>query len=120
VIDDEMCGAMLRVAKGFKTGQEELAANVIKEVGIGGQFLSHRHTLKHAKAERWYPSLYKRMKKTETRWSLEAIGPNDLAVTAKNKVDEILKTHKAEPLSNETQRAIRDIVTRAEKQPVSA
>jgi len=120
VIDDEMCGAMLRVAKGFKTGQEELAANVIKEVGIGGQFLSQRHTLKHAKAERWYPSLYKRMKKTETRWSLEAIGPNDLAVTAKNKVDEILKIHKAEPLSNETQRAIRDIVTKAEKQPVSA
>ena len=118
VIDDEMCGAMLRVAKGFKAGHEELAESVIKEVGIGGQFLSQGHTLKHIKAERWFPSLYKRMKKSETGWSLEAIGKNDLAVAAKNKVDEILKTHKTEPLSNETERVLRDIVAKAERQLV--
>jgi trimethylamine--corrinoid protein Co-methyltransferase len=120
VIDDEMCGAMLRIAKGFEAGQEELAENVIKEVGIGGHFLSQGHTLKHIRAERWFPSLYKRMKKSETGWSLEAIGKNDLAVAAKNKLDEILKTHKAEPLSNETERALRDIVAKAERQLVIA
>jgi len=120
VIDDEMCGAMLRVAKGFKTADEQLAGDVIKKVGIGGHFLAQGHTLKHVKAERWFPSLYKRIKKTETEWSLETIGKHDLAAAAKNKVDEILKTHKPEPLSSETQRALHDIVAKAEKQLVAA
>ena len=116
VMDDEMCGAMLRVAKGFNTGEEELAQKVIKDVGIGGHFLSQSHTLKHANAERWFPSLYRRMKKTETEWSLEAIGKYDLAASAKKKVDEILKTHKPEPLSGDVQRRVDEIVARAEKQ----
>ena len=115
VIDDEMCGAMLRVARGFETNLETLALEPIKQVGIGGHFLAEAHTLKHGKAERWFPSLYKRMKKTEASWSLETMGSHDLAAAAKNKVNEILRTHTPEPLSGEIQRKINDIVTKTER-----
>jgi len=115
VIDDEMCGAMLRVARGFEMTDETLAADVIKKVGIGGHFLAENHTLKHGKAERWFPRLYKRVKKTEVEWSLETMGHHDLAATAKNKVDEILRSHKPQPLSRETQQAINDVVAKTEK-----
>ena len=114
VLDDEMCGAMLRVARGFTTTEEQLAEKVIAKVGIGGQFLAETHSLKHFKAERWFPTLYKRVKKTETEWSLETIGRHDLAVAAKQKVDELLRTYKPQPLPSKTQEAISDIA-KAEK-----
>jgi trimethylamine--corrinoid protein Co-methyltransferase len=119
VIDDEMCGAMLRVARGFKTSDEQLAVGLIKKVGIGGHFLAESHTLKHGKAERWFPSLYKRMKKTEVGWSLATMGRHDLAAAAKNKVDEILRTHKPQPLNRETQQALNDIVAKTERQAIT-
>jgi trimethylamine--corrinoid protein Co-methyltransferase len=115
VTDNEMCGAMLRVAKGFVTAEEQLAEKVIAKVGIGGHFLAEPHTLKHARAERWFPTLYKRIKKTETEWSLETMGRHDLAAAAKQKVDEILRTHKPQPLPSKAQEAINEIVAKAEK-----
>jgi len=119
VIDDEMCGAMLRIAKGFEGTEETLAVEVIKKVGIGGHFLAESHTLKHGKSERWFPTLYKRLKKTEAEWSPETMGRQDLAAAAKIKVDEILRTHNPLPLSSETQQAINDIVARSERQVIS-
>jgi trimethylamine--corrinoid protein Co-methyltransferase len=119
VIDDEMCGAMLRIAKGFEGTEETLAVEVIKKVGIGGHFLAESHTLKHGKSERWFPTLYKRLKKTEAEWSPETMGRQDLAAAAKIKVDEILRTHNPLPLSSETQQAIDDIVAQSERQVIS-
>jgi trimethylamine--corrinoid protein Co-methyltransferase len=114
VIDDEMCGAVLRVARGFETTEETLATDITKKVGIGGHFLAESHTLKHGKTERWFPNLYKRVKKTEVEWSLETMGRHDLAAAAKTRVDEILRIHHPDPLSGETQQAINEIVAKAE------
>jgi trimethylamine--corrinoid protein Co-methyltransferase len=116
VIDDEMCGAMLRVARGFETTEVTLATDTIKKVGIGGHFLAEPHTLKHGKEEQWFPTLYKRMKKAEMEWSLEAMRRQDLATAAKEKVDAILRTHSPQPLSDETQRTINDMVAKSERQ----
>jgi trimethylamine--corrinoid protein Co-methyltransferase len=116
VIDDEMCGAMLRVARGFETSADTLASDTIKTVGIGGHFLAQPHTLKHGKDERWFPTLYKRVKKTEAQWSLETMSRQDLATAAKEKVDTILRTHKPQPLSKETHRTINDMVATSERQ----
>lgn len=115
VLDDELCGAMLRIAKGFRAYDEDLARDTIEKVGIGGHFLAERHTLKYAIEERWFPSLYKRMKKTQAEWSLDTMGHHDLVVGAKDKVKTILESHKPEPLDIETRRAINDMIARAEK-----
>ena len=115
VIDDELCGAMIRVANGFRTTKDELACNVIEKVGIGGHYLGESHSLKHIRSERWFPSLYKRMKKTETQWTLEDMGKHDLAAAAKKRVQDILKTHKPDPLSDDIQNALHAIIAGAER-----
>lgn len=115
VIDNELCGGMLRIARGFGATDEDLARDTIEKVGIGGQFLAEKHTLRHVNAERWIPSLYSRMKKREIEWNLESFGRHDLVAAAKERVKKIVETHKPEPLDIEVQRAIDHIVTKAER-----
>jgi len=115
VIDDEFCGTMLRVARGFESTDEHLATDVIQSVGIGGNFLGQRHTLKHVTTEHRYPTLYRRSKKAVSEWNLDAIGRHDLARAAKERVKHILENHKPDPLDIGIQKTISEIVARAEK-----
>ncbi|MDH5437814.1 MAG: trimethylamine methyltransferase family protein, partial [Candidatus Bathyarchaeota archaeon] len=114
VIDDEIWGALLRVARGFEVNEETLAVSSIKKVGVGEHFLGERHTLKHVR-EYWYPRLYSRVKKSEDLWNLEMLGRKDLAGAARKKAKEILRTHQPEPLEKDIQQRIQMIVANAEK-----
>jgi trimethylamine--corrinoid protein Co-methyltransferase len=40
---------------------DTLAMHIIREVGLGGAFITHEHTVKHCRSgEIWYPSLLDR------------------------------------------------------------
>jgi trimethylamine--corrinoid protein Co-methyltransferase len=114
IIDDEMWGALLKVAEGFDVNEETLAVDLIKKVGVGNHFLGERHTLKHVK-EYWYPRLYVRTKKSEDLWNTEILGEKDLAVAARSKAKEILANHQPEPLEKDIQKRIKKVVANAEK-----
>lgn len=114
IIDDEIWGALLKVAQGFEVNEETLAVDSIKRVGVGKHFLSERHTLKHVE-ECWYPHLYSRIKKSEDFWNLEMLGKRDLARVAREKAKEILANHQPEPLEKDIQQRIQMIVANAEK-----
>jgi len=60
VLDNELCGYVLKICEGFNLGPEELAIEVIKEVGVGGQFLSHKHTLKNYRKELYFAKIFDR------------------------------------------------------------
>jgi trimethylamine--corrinoid protein Co-methyltransferase len=47
VADDEIAGYFLRFQRGFSLGDDDLALDLIKEVGLSGDFLSTAHTLHH-------------------------------------------------------------------------
>ena len=47
VLDDEIIGMTRRVLQGIAVDPEHLAQEVIKEVGIGGQFITADHTFEH-------------------------------------------------------------------------
>jgi len=51
VIDDEIIGMSCKVLKGIDVDPEHLALDVIKDVGPGGNFMIHPHTLKHMRSE---------------------------------------------------------------------
>jgi trimethylamine---corrinoid protein Co-methyltransferase len=51
VIDDEIIGMACKVLKGIEVDPEHLALDVIDEVGPGGNFMIHTHTLKHMRSE---------------------------------------------------------------------
>lgn len=49
VIDDEIALMLKRMKRGLEFSRENLALEVVREVGPGGTFLTHDHTLQHMK-----------------------------------------------------------------------
>jgi trimethylamine--corrinoid protein Co-methyltransferase len=60
VLDNECFGYMSRILKGIDVTEETLALDVIKNVGIGGNFLAHDHTAKHFRDQLWDPDVFVR------------------------------------------------------------
>jgi len=51
VIDNEIARGVRRALQGFEVNAETLAVDVIREVGPNGQFIGHKHTLRHLREE---------------------------------------------------------------------
>lgn len=60
IIDNEMAGYVTRVMNSFEATEETILLDVIREVGIGGNFLTHDSTLSNYKKDIWYPELFDR------------------------------------------------------------
>lgn len=59
VLADEIIEGLKHYTQGVKVNEEELALDVIREVGPGGHYLTNVHTLRNFKKV-WYPSLFSR------------------------------------------------------------
>jgi len=57
IMDDELCGMVLRIKKGIEVNEATLALPVIAKVGPGGHFLDQDHTLHTYKKEFWRPGI---------------------------------------------------------------
>jgi trimethylamine--corrinoid protein Co-methyltransferase len=113
VIDNEMYGMIGRFLEGIKVDAETLAAEIIKKVGpLPGNYLREEHTRKWWRREQFIPELNYRLSYEE--WIRD--GRKSVAVRAKEKAIEILKTHKAPPLSEKVDREISKILSAAEKE----
>jgi trimethylamine--corrinoid protein Co-methyltransferase len=115
VIDDEIWGAMLRIQRGFEVDEDTIAEDLIEKIGIGKHFIGEKHTLSHVQKEQWYPRLYSRIKRSEDIFNEDVLGKRDLAMVARQKAKDILKTHQAQPLEKDTQQKIRALVRNAER-----
>ena len=96
VIDDEILGAACRITRGVEVNQETLAVDLFREVGPGGNFLGHEHTVRHLRRELWFPKITNR----ETYPGWMAAGGKDLRQRANERAREILATHHPRPLSD--------------------
>ena len=91
LLDDELCGAALRVARGITVDDEALALDVIREVvhtGPGNYF-AEKHTLRHFREEHFIPRLLAR--EPYDAW-VEA-GSRSALDRARDRVREILAQH---------------------------
>jgi len=57
VIDDEIALMLKRLMRGIEFSEEELALNIIAEVGPGGTFIDHMHTLEHMRTTALLPKI---------------------------------------------------------------
>jgi len=87
VIDDEWLGMFSRPFRGIEVTPETLALDVIQNVGVGGNFLRERHTIRHLRGEIWLPHLFGRQR--WDRWLSE--GGKDSMMRARERVKSILK-----------------------------
>ncbi len=110
VIDNEIASGVMRACRGFEVNDDNLALDVIHEVGPGGIFLGQKHTLKHYKTEIWLPEISD--KNTYETW--QKMGSKPMDKVAKEKVKEILATHKPAPISEDVEKEISQILNRAE------
>jgi trimethylamine---corrinoid protein Co-methyltransferase len=95
MIDNEAMDFAKRLLKGFQIDEEKLAASVIADIGPGGNYLTHPHTLRHFRQEQWFPTnLWTRQ--TYEAW--ETGGSKTITDRAIEKVDYILEHHNPEPI----------------------
>ncbi|MFB3891712.1 MAG: trimethylamine methyltransferase family protein [Phycisphaerae bacterium] len=58
IIENEFVEMIKRVQRGFEVSPATLPIDVVKEVGPGGSFLDHPHTMEHFRDELWMPELF--------------------------------------------------------------
>jgi len=106
VLDSEMVHQARVDAAGLDTSNEALALNVIKEVGPRGHFLTQRHTRQHMRA----------MEFSElTSQPKQGGGFENPIELAREKTEWILANHRPEPLAEDKQAELRQILQAAER-----
>ncbi|MGQ4911613.1 MAG: trimethylamine methyltransferase family protein [Candidatus Thorarchaeota archaeon] len=114
VILDEIFGYVDRILRGIEVTAEHLAVDVIRDVGAGGNFLSHKHTLKHLERTMYLGSLFDRT--SEETWV--KAGSKDMYTVANERVKKILKEHEPTPLDKDVEKKISSLVAEATKKLV--
>jgi trimethylamine---corrinoid protein Co-methyltransferase len=113
VLDHEIAGMVLHSLDGIVVNDETLSVDVIRELGIGKDYMSHESTYKHMKAQSQAQIIDRRMRED---W--EAAGSTDAYKRAHDRVIEILETYEPAPLPANVLNTIRSIVEEAEKELV--
>ncbi len=106
VVVDEIVGMIKRFVEGIEVNEETLAVEVVREVGHGGTYITHQHTLDHYR-EMWDPTLMER--RVRSKWKDD--GSKRMSQRATEKVQKILSEHKPEPLSEEAEQQIEQILS---------
>lgn len=89
VADNEIIRMLSRILKGIPTDDEHLAVDIIKEVGCGGEFLSHTHTFENLN-HNIFPDMIDR----EDRATWNLMGSETFSGRAQQRAIEILENHK--------------------------
>lgn len=109
VICSEIVSWIKDYLKPIDISDETLALDVIEEIGMNKDYLSHPHTFKHFRRH-WYPKLFERG--NYENWV--SAGGKTLAERAAEKVEDILAQHQPEKLPEDIQKSLKEFVQRAE------
>jgi trimethylamine--corrinoid protein Co-methyltransferase len=110
VLDCEFARMIKFTLRGVPVTDETLAVDVIREIGPGGNFLIHPHTLAGMRSQSDVELMDRRMR---ANWEKE--GSTTAYERAVEKARWILENHRPEPLSEEVLREIRSIVEDEER-----
>jgi trimethylamine--corrinoid protein Co-methyltransferase len=109
VMHNEMLRMVQRVVKGIAISDEQFAFDVIQDVGPGGEFITHGHTLAHMRQQS-QGELFDR----NARDAWVAAGSRSIVEEAYDKAAQIVETHKPNPLPEKIQSQIDTIFVEAE------
>ena len=109
MICDEIVRMIKRIVSGIHVNDEKLSVDVIKEVGHGGEFLTHDHTMKFFREELFFPRLFRRQEIDQ--W-IEG-GSKSITEVAHERVQEILSQAGSVPLSEGAAQALEETLHKA-------
>ena len=110
VIDDEIAAMVKRVVSGVSVEDDVMGVDLIKKIGIGGNFLTQKHSLDYLASEQAQSTIFDR----RMRGAWEKRGSKSLIQSANERAIELLKTHKPLPLTEGVAEELRKIVKSAE------
>lgn len=105
VLTDEIISMTRRFAQGVRIDDEALAVNVVHDVGPGGEFLTHEHTMSHWR-ELWLPQVFDRQRLEP--W--QEAGSADVNVRLRETAVTLMDEHEVEPLPAAAEDAIERIL----------
>jgi len=111
VIQNEIMGMLARTGNGFETNDVTLAFDTIRSVGIGGDFLSAKHTRDNFKTDFTYSDLSSR--ESYETWSSK--GGMDVHRKALMKAQKTIKNSHPAPLSEDVDGKISRLLRKARK-----
>ena len=56
----EVVNYVKRALRGIRVDEETIDLSVFEEAGVGGEFITSKHTLDHFRDEMWIPNLFNR------------------------------------------------------------
>jgi trimethylamine--corrinoid protein Co-methyltransferase len=114
VATDEIVAMVRHLLAEVAVDGEAMALDVIADVGPGGEYVTHDHTLTHFR-EIWYPELL--FRSGDKAW----LGGDQASFEERvnSRTRELMETHQPEPLPEETVAAVEAVVDRAEQREVS-
>jgi len=112
LVDDEIHGIVNRALEGFEVNDETLAVDAIARSVAEGNFLMDEHTLSHLRTERYMPHLLTRQ--SRAIWATE--GSKDMATRARERTQELLKTHRPTPLDDDVAKMLDQVIAEAARE----
>jgi trimethylamine--corrinoid protein Co-methyltransferase len=110
VATDEIINMTRHLLPEMQVNEEALALNVIHDVGPGGEFVTHPHTLHHFQ-DVWYPDLLYRG--GAKAWGEAGQLTFEQRVNARTR--ELIESHQPEPLPDDVVEQIDDSIRRAQE-----
>jgi trimethylamine--corrinoid protein Co-methyltransferase len=109
IFDDEIYHTHRILAEGIDTCADQLALDVIKNVGPGGHFLAQKHTRRTIR-DIWLPNL------SHPNPNIQGSSSQDIRDRAREKFERILTEHQPKSLPKDIQIELRNIISAAEKE----
>ena len=103
VIDNEIALMLKRVTRGIEFGEDNLALDIIKEIGPGGSYMDSMHTIQHMRKAAFFPEVATR----EMHQLWEKKGRLNAAARAMEKVRTILTKDNPAVFSQDMDKRIR-------------
>lgn len=100
-LTNEIISMTRRFVAGVRLDDEALAVNVVHEVGPGGEFMSHAHTLAHWR-ELWLPQIFDRQRLEP--W--QERGAKDVNARVRDLTIALMEDHPVEPLPDSVEREL--------------
>ena len=97
LLGNEAIGMTKRFMEGIRVDQETIARQVIQDIGPGGHFLAHPHTVKHCRTAVGQSQLLTR--EPYEKW--EEKGAKDMEQRIQEKLSEILDQHEVPSLADD-------------------
>ena len=103
VIDDEVAQMLKRVKRGISFTEDDLAIDIIKQVGPGGSYIVAKHTISRMKTE----AVMTKIADRDARVAWEKKGSMDIQARAMKKLKEIMASNTAPLISPEVDAKLR-------------